>query len=348
LNRIATFRSRPRAVFAGARAAAAVGVAVWTLASGARSAAASSTGAPVVVVLPASGRGVSAAIVAGAHAVLVQSLGRPDRFPVVDDNGPPTAEPPSDAQAAAVALRMGARLAVSLDVAHEGGAGGSTTLVLACVDAAGGAPTRHMREMTTAGPEMLPDLIEWMVLRLQRALAQPRGAPVAEAALERAPAPASTPSQERMLTFGVRTSVVVPVASPARNVSGLGGVGALLSADAGSLLVDLGLDYVAGNDRHMASVGLGFFAPLGRQSYLPYAGGGVLWVDQRLGGRGASGLQLRPTVGLMWGRHEVIRARIEAAYFVDLFQELEPDRLFPGAGAGHVSHGITVALGATF
>ena len=51
---------------------------------------------------------------------------------------------------------------------------------------------------------------------------------------------------------------------------------------------------------------------------------------------------------MLWGRHELARVRIETAYFVDLFQEREPDRLIPDSGQAHRTHGLMFSLGVTF
>ena len=63
--------------------------------------------------------------------------------------------------------------------------------------------------------------------------------------------------------------------------------------------------------------------PLVEAERLPYLGVGAWFVGQNLGGQGATGLQLRPTLGILWGRHDVARLRTEASYFVDLFEERE-------------------------
>jgi hypothetical protein len=142
--------------------------------------------------------------------------------------------------------------------------------------------------------------------------------------------------------------VTVPVASPARSVAALGGFGVLVEADGGPLQVEVSADYVDGSGQRMQGVGVAFHLPLADGNQVPYVGFGVAWVSQHLGGRGASGAQARPAVGLLWGHHRTVQARLEAAYFVDLFQEQDVDRLFPGSDAAHLCHGLSLSMGAAF
>ena len=112
--------------------------------------------------------------------------------------------------------------------------------------------------------------------------------------------------QPRTFTFGARLSVMVPVDSPARSSAPLGGFGALMFADVGTVLVGLGFERQSGGDDHRSSgLGLELDMPLVEAERLPYLGIGAWYVGQNLGGQGASGLQLRPTLGILWGRHDV-------------------------------------------
>jgi hypothetical protein len=333
MRRIATFGSR----FAPARAAA-LAVA-GALALAAAPAAASGRG-PLLLVLPASGRGVSAPIVESARSFLVQSLTRLDRFAIVDYDRAPTAEPPQPGQAALLAHTMNADIAVALDVSHQGG---ETVFVIACYDARTAQLACNVRESTAAGPEIIPQFAEWMVMRMQRAL-EPQGSLPPTVAVDARPP--DNNALPRFLYLGARTGVAIPVISPASSTAVLGGLGVVLGIDSGRLMADLGVDYATGNNQHMTSVSLGLFAPLGETRSVPYLGASAHWVGENLGGQGASGLQLRPTLGLLWGRHEIVKVRAEIAYFVDLFQEHELDRLIVGSGSGHLAQGFVVSVGA--
>lgn len=297
--------------------------------------------APSLVLLPGSGRDVSAAIVVRGRWLLGQSLGRPGRFAVLDHDGPPTVEPVSPAEAAAVARRLGAAMAVSFDISS---AGNQTTLALRCIGAADARPLCELRETTAAGPELLPEFAEWLTERLLRTLGRPAAAGAPGGAAETA-----SRTEPRTTTLGLRVGLFVPVASPADELSLLGTFGAVINVDSGGLLVDLTGEYGAGADGRLLGAGLGFFVPATDATPNSlYAGGAVFWVDQRLGGRGAQGVQLRPTVGMLWGRRATARTRLELSYFVDLFSEQQRDRLIPGSDRSHVAHGLIFSTGATF
>jgi hypothetical protein len=350
MKAIATFVPRPGPT---RRSAAVALVALCVVISAAAPARAETW--PPLVVLPASGRAVSAAIIRRARALLVDSLGRRGRFRVVDYDRPPTPLGPGTNVATGLAQLTGARVAVWMDLSRDTG---RTVFEIWCWDAQLQRPACHLRETTAAGPESLPDFTEWLALKLLRTLDESPseagpGAPTLTGAggmvAGIAAGAATPPRRPRVFTFGVRAGVTTPVDSPARDISPLGRFGVLMSADLGYLLADVGLDYQAGAEsRRLWGVGLDLMVPMGSGERLPYIGGGAWLVDQRLGGRGASGLQLRPTLGMLWGRHDVARLRLDAAYFVDVFEERELDRLFPGSGQAHVAHGLMISTGATF
>jgi hypothetical protein len=152
----------------------------------------------------------------------------------------------------------------------------------------------------------------------------------------------------RAFTLGVRAELLVPMDAPVPDRTPLGGFGLLLAIDGGFVLADVGVERATGGDRSLTSGSLAAYAPLATGNTLPYLGGGVRWVSQHLGGQGASGLQLRPALGMLWGRRDIVRLRLEAGYFVDLFAERTLDRLIPGSAAPHYAHGATLAMGMTF
>jgi hypothetical protein len=339
MTRIATFAS-----WLGQRRAAVLAAALIAFALEGRGAAARRDQL-VVILLPATGRGVSTLYVEQARWLLVQRLSGRAGFRILDYNAPPTAYPLTPAQAGDVAAKAGADLAVAFDLSHENG---RTTFDLMCRQAVSGEPLCHVREATSAGPEALPELAGWLAMRLERQLQAP--------AVTRAPPPVvvrdlgrpAAPPRERILTFGARAEMMVPVASAASDVSLLAGLGLVAALDAGSVMSTLGLDLAVGNDNHMRGVSAGVFAPLANDGLVPFVGLSGLWVDQQLGGRGASGVQLRPTLGILWGRHDVAKMRVELGYFVDLFEEKGMDRLSPSSADGHVAHGVALTAGATF
>ena len=112
MSRIATFMSGSRARRGMAGLAPLVLALCWSShADAAR---------PTLVVLPASGRGVSARIIQRARELFVESLGRRDRFHVTDYDRPPTAERAGSEEAVMTARLTGAMMAVAFDLSHEG------------------------------------------------------------------------------------------------------------------------------------------------------------------------------------------------------------------------------------
>lgn len=333
MNPIATFMSGSRA----RRVLAWLAAVVLLLCLPSRAGAAR----PSLVVLPASGRGVSAQIVERARRLLVESLGRRERFHVTDYDRPPAADRANTEEAVMIARYTGATIAVALDLSHEGA---DTVFDVHCWDAISGESRCHVHEKTAAGPDLLPDFTEWLAMRLVRELdASPDAAVPSDGFLTK-------PRREpRIFTFGARAALMVPIDSPARAVSPLGGFAVMMAADAGTVLVTLDLEHCSGSDDHRTwGVGLGVQMPLAEAERLPYLGASAWFIAQNLGGQGATGLQLRPTLGVLWGRHDVARLRTEVSYFVDLFEERELDRLIPGSGQSHLTHGILASLGVTF
>jgi len=296
-----------------------------------------------LLVPPASGRGVSAPIIWQARALIVQSLGRPGRFLVLDRDGPPTAQPLSLVDAGWMAQWKGAMMAVTVDVSREAGA---TRIQLTCVDAATAVQACFIEEVTVSGPETLPYVAERLALRLSAALG---GRALPEHAIAtRASGATSEPRSDRTITIGARTGVLVPVVAAEISPTILGGFSVMAGADAGYLLADVSAEYYGGQNHYLAGVSLGLFRPLASGRYTPYFGASVLWATQRIAGQGASGVQVRPTIGVMFGRHDVVRVRAELGGFVSIFEEREPDRLIVGAGQARVVRGALLSMGASF
>ena len=152
----------------------------------------------------------------------------------------------------------------------------------------------------------------------------------------------------RTITVGARTGVLIPVVAAETSPAILGGFGLIAGADAGYMLADVSAEYYGAQNHYLAGVSLGIFRPLATGRYTPYIGASTLWAIQRIAGQGASGIQIRPTIGVMWGRHDVVRVRAELGYFVSVFEEREPDRLIVGAGQARVVQGVLLSTGATF
>jgi len=166
---------------------------------------------PSLVMLPASGRGVSARIIERARHLFVESLGQRDRFHVTDYDRPPTADRANAQEAVMTAQLTGVTIAVALDLSHEGA---DTIFDVHCWDGASGESRCHVREKTAAGPDLLPDFTEWLAMRLVRELdASPDTAVPSDGYMTK---PLREP---RMFTFGARTSLMVPFDSPSRRAA---------------------------------------------------------------------------------------------------------------------------------
>jgi hypothetical protein len=153
------------------------------------------------------------------------------------------------------------------------------------------------------------------------------------------------PSMPRRWSVGLQATLLLPVASARPSSYALSGWDLALALDEGDLRIDLSFEYAGDSAQQILGVGLGLFLPLPGDRLTPYLGGRAYWLSQQLGGRGARGAQLRPTVGVLWGRAGSLRLHLEAGYFVSLFEEREIDRLFAGSDRGHVAHGVLLSLG---
>jgi hypothetical protein len=162
--------------------------------------------------------------------------------------------------------------------------------------------------------------------------------------------PGSAPSRPapRPIRLGARAQVMVPVVTVGGQARGLGGFGVMLTAPLSGSFVDFIGDFAGGDGKRMLGAGVGFFSLLGSGDRAPYLGGSALWIVQHLGGRGASGAQVRPTLGLAWNRGENVQGRAEVSYFIDLFEERTVDRLIAGNDRTYRSHGPMISLGASF
>lgn len=299
-----------------------------------------------VVIPAASGRGISADMVARARALLVFYLGESRRLRVVDVDRPPESWPRSGRERAELARHFKAGTAIWIDLAH-GGLGAPTEVVIGCTDPEGHA-TCEIRETVPQGPEMLPAVVAHMTDRLLVAL-DPTWSFTTTPGLILATKPTAPAARApRLLSLGARTEVFVPLAGPVKQPRTLGGVGVFISLDGDAWLAEAGVSYAAaGSDQHIYGADVELLLPIGESEHVPYVAAGVAAISQNLGGRGARGLQGRPALGLLWGRHG-LRLRVEASYFVDFFTEQELDRLVPGSDRQHRAHGFLFSAGAAF
>ena len=108
---------------------------------------------------------------------------------------------------------------------------------------------------------------------------------------------------------------------------------------------DAHVDTVTASTSSMTTLGLGAFHRQGERVLL---GLNAKWAWQTLGGRGASGLVLQPTIGYLIAGSGSPIVRVDVGYAVNLFRERELDRLIPGSGQIHLTHGPIATFGVAF
>jgi hypothetical protein len=283
-----------------------------------------------VLVLPASGTGVSTEIIQSTRALFVKRLAEQNvRLTVIDRERPPTDRPPAPSDVMVLGLSAGADATILLDLSR---ADGSTTLSVTGLGVPGGERLFQYRQATTAGPEILPSLVEMAVLT---ALNQPRAAP--------APLGAAVP---RQLFLGARAGAQIPREKAGPAQIALPGMGLFLMGEFQRLFVDIGVTHNSAEqgdsvDRgHSTTFGVGAYLPFNVEPTAPYLGATLRWQWSRYGGQGAQGFVITPTVGWSWRRKSSLGLRIEGGVFYNLYEERAVDRLIPGAAAPHRSYGF--------
>ena len=94
--------------------------------------------------------------------------------------------------------------------------------------------------------------------------------------------------------------------------------------DARSWMTDLAVDIGGGAEgRFFMDAAIGAYYPFLREDFTPYLGAQVRWAEMKLGGQGAGGLVLQPTVGMLLGRLSSVQVRAEVGYFINTFGEVE-------------------------
>jgi hypothetical protein len=298
-----------------------------------------------VVITPATGRGISASYVGYARTLLLSALHRTGRFLIVDFDRPVEAFTHPPEEIAALARGYGAPVAISLDLSRDA-PGDPVRLTITCTTDQAMAAC-DLREIVALGPSSLPALVKAQSSKLVALLLDP----------PRDEPPSTRPRLP--FAFGAKSLLLVPLSSPLGRPSVLGGVGLFLSFDHSSMLIDFGVDFAGGHGRiqnasglplfnknqYLHTVGVDLRRPWWSAGHSPYVGLGIAGVVQRLGGRGARGLQARSSLGFLWGRHTWLSGRLEAGYFVDLFSEQQMDRLLPRSDRRHLAHGLLFSAG---
>jgi hypothetical protein len=284
--------------------------------------------AEAVLLLPASGAGVSAAIIQSARAHFAARLAeREPALRVVLASGEPTATPVPSLVAVETAGQAHADLAVVFDLRRSEG---TTVLAVSGQPVHAVAALFAFTSTTTGGPDLLPAMVDRAVSVALAARAERGGVP--------RPRPA--------LGVGVRAGLQAPFGTPGKVSALLPGAGLFVMKYFQYGFADLGFAYAGLEDAHAFSFGMGGYAALQPADDTVYLGAALRWQANRLGGQGASGFAVAPGAGLAWRRPLGLSFRVEADARVDLFQENEQDRLIPGTGRSHRAVAVEIWMGA--
>jgi hypothetical protein len=275
-----------------------------------------------VLLMPATGAGISSKLIQTTRALLLQRLvARHPRTMFLDMDRPPVATPVAVPFAVAAAQERDARAVILFDLRREGE---STTLSVSGHLVPEGERLFAFAENTAGGPEALPDMVERAVQ--STLLARP------------------IPPEPRQYYVGARAGLVIPAHTAGHVEPVFAGAGAYMVKDMQFSFLELGLDF-AGNSPDYR-VGFGPAVHFVATDHI-YLGTSLRWVWSKMGGQGASGLCVTPAVGWLW-RTKATTLRAEGGYFVDLFTEAALDRLVPGSGQRYRGYGGQLGAGLWF
>jgi hypothetical protein len=293
----------------------------------------------VVAVLPASGDNVAPQILSAANELLKDHLQRSGSYTVVTP--PPVQQPalePSAADAAKIATSLGAEQAIVLHVTHYGN---SARIRLNSYAAGTGQLLYWDSTVIVGGPDELDVIVQRLVHALEI------GKPVRESAEIETVTEKETLALNRRNanhTVGAHIFTLVGLGTASGSTETVPGGGLFLLYDARSWMADLSFDF--GSNLWGAAIG-GYY-PLLREDFTPYFGAVVRLAHVQLGGTGAGGILVQPTVGILLGRLSSVQLRAEAGYFVSTFGEPENTGDPTVTGPKHVGHGLAINVGIGF
>ena len=306
------------------------------LAFAARASAAVPGAAPrVVAVLPATGDNVAPQILQAANELLKDHLQRTGAYTVVSPPPvPQQAVEPSAQEAAKIATSLGAEQAIVLHVTHYG----NSARIRLNAYASGSGQLIYWDSTVIAGG---PDELDVIIQRLVHALEI--GKPVRESAELETVTDKETQTLNRRNanhTVGAHIFTLVGLGTASGSTETVPGGGLFLLYDARAWMADLSFDF--GSAYYGAAIG-GYY-PLLREDFTPYFGAVVRLAHLQLGGQGAGGIIVQPTIGILLGRLSSVQLRAEAGYFVATFAEQETDP----TGPKHLGHGLAINVGIGF
>ncbi len=267
-----------------------------------------------VAVLPMSGTNIHPGYLEAAQQILKDHLMATGRFTVLLSPGPPGVVEPTGQEAVMRGREVGADLVV---VAHLTRLGGTGRLRMLVYQTASGALAYSDSIGIAGGPDDLDPALKRLAVGLAT------GKPVSQTAdIETLTQRESDAYMKETATrsFGLRLGTLIPL----NRVSGdgpLAGAGIFWLYDARSYLAEINIDAHTGNDSGALALGLGGYYPLSRANFTPYLGAQVAYSIARLGGAGANGLRVQPTMGVLFGRLSTVQLRAEVGYFINTFGE---------------------------
>jgi hypothetical protein len=309
-----------------------------------------------IAVLPPTGDNIAPEILGAARDILKDHLEHTGVYAVVEPRVPPALPPapgmtavsteePSAADAAKLGSSVGAELTIVLRVTHFGN---SARLRLTAYST-GTAQVVYWDSILIAGG---PDELDVAIQRLVHAMQF--GKPVRESAELETVTDKETMAlnrREANRSFGVRLTELLPVNSAGGDFQALTAGGLFWLYDARSWMADIAVDIGGGAEsRFFMDAAIGAYYPLLREDFTPYIGGQFRWAEMNLGGQGASGLVLQPTIGILLGRLSSVQIRAEAGYFINAFGEKESTGYTPPANGPptHYSQGFLFSAGIGF
>ncbi|MGC9984074.1 MAG: hypothetical protein ABSF35_10610 [Polyangia bacterium] len=300
----------------------------------------------VVALLPPTGDNVAPTILQASRDLLKDHLQRTGAYTVVEPTATPSTEEPTPAQAAKQATALGAEQAIVLRLIHFGT---SARVRLTAYAASTGQVVYWDSIVISGGPEELDTVIQ----RLVHAMLI--GKPVRDSAEIDTVTDKETNNLARRTankSFGLHLFTYLPFNTAGGSMTALPGGGLFWLYDARSWMADVAVDVGVADSHGSYAASIGGYYPLLREDFTPYLGGVVRWAYMNLGGQGASGIALQPTVGVLLGRLSSVQLRAEVGYFINTFGERENypmDVTSPTAEPPkHYSHGFMLNVGLGF
>jgi len=309
-----------------------------------------------IAVLPVTGDNVAPEILSAADDILRDHLQKAGVYAVIEaprTPAGPAAPMPVPEATPAVAAQTGASLGAELSVVVRLTHFGNSARLRLTAYATGTAQVVYWDSILINGG---PDELDVAIARLVNGMKT--GKPVRDSAELETVTDKETQAlnrREANKSFGLRLTTLLPFNSQDGKFEALTGGGLFWLYDARSWMADVAVDIGGGaNGRFFADAALGAYYPLLREDFTPYVGGQIRWAEMSLGGSGAGGLTMQPTVGILLGRLSSVQIRVEAGYFFNTFGEAgksyydSSGMYITPTGDRHYGHGFVFSAGIGF